>query len=149
MIASARNIGDAPISVIHQGVEDIERKDNKRYREDADGVISCSSRLKLAELIVWIKRLTSIKKLSNFTAVAFSALGIVATVLVITLGVAQHINQLYILLYMMIELCVIASVMMLKIPHSRYFTADSLYTDIEKEHRKMIEKEQKQGKKNK
>ncbi len=144
MVASARNLGDAPISVVHKNSEDFATENNNRYRSEADGVISCGSRLKLAETLVWIKKLNKLNGITQKIAIGFSATGALLATLLLVFGVIEHVNQLYILLYLLSELITILVLTFTLLPTSKYFTVDALYTELEKRNTKLMEKQQKE-----
>ncbi len=136
VIARARKLGEAPISVIHKNTEDFKAEKGKRYRGDEDGVISCSSRLKLAEVEVWIKRLSKIKKQSLRTVMGFSAFGALALILLIAFGAEKYVNQWHVLLYLLVELAAVCIPIFFTLPSKKYFTVDALYASLEQEHKK-------------
>ena len=130
-VAASRTIGKSPISIIHLGVDDISAA-HGNYREDADGVIACKSKKKLAELVVWIKKLKRVRKLSGLIAVGFSAVGVVALALLVAFGGVGFVNQLYIMLYLLLELGAITGVMIAFLPTKKHFTVDALYAELER-----------------
>lgn len=138
-VAGARNIGSSPVSVIHLGVDDIDAS-RGNYREEADGVVSCQSRLKLAEVLVWLKKIKKVRKLSGLVAIGFSAFGLLALILLVIFGATGFVNQLYVLLYLLIELSTIGGIMISFLPSKRYFTTDALYEELEKAHQKQMSK---------
>ena len=133
MVAASRTLGTSPVSVIHLGVDDIDAKQGN-YREDADGIVSCQSRLKLAEVLVWLKRLKRIRKVSGIVAMCFSAVGFLALSFFVIFGVASAVHQLYVLLFLLLELCAMSAVMIALLPPRDYFTVDLLYTELEQSH---------------
>lgn len=140
-IAASRTIGEVPISVVHKNASELNTKKRQGYREEADGVIACSSRLKLAELLVWLKRLKKLWGYSQKIAVGFSAFGAVALTLLVIFGAAGYINQLYLLIYLLAEFGAILGVAIALLPKRRYFTTDKLYSELEREHTRLAERE--------
>ena len=147
MISRARVIGSSPISVVHGTVEDMRARDIKRYRNGEDAIISCASRLKLVEVEVWLKKLSSIKKLCNRISVAFSAFGLLTVILLISLGVVGYVDQNYIFIYLILELIALAIPMIKYLPHKKYFTVEALNAEIEKQKHEQYIAEQKNNKK--
>lgn len=141
MVSSVRTLGDAPISVVHQNTEDFYGKDSK-YRSGPDGIISCASRLKLAEVEVWLKRLIKIKKISQRIAIAFSSVGIALVACIIAAGVAGFVNELHVLLFLLLELGMISGIMLSRLPSKKYFTAEALYFELEQKHERLVRKEE-------
>lgn len=144
VVASARNIGDSPISVVHMNSEDFVSEKNNRYRSEADGVIACGSRLKLAELLVWLKKLSKLNGITQKIAIAFSIVGAVSAILFLVFGIMEYVNQLYILLYLLAEAIIILVLTFTLLPTSKYFTVDALYAELEKSNAKLIERQQRE-----
>ena len=142
-VASARTLGESPISVVHKNSDDFTAEKSNRYRSEADGVISCGSRLKLAELIVWIKKLSKLNGITQKIAIAFSATGAVVATLLLVFGVMEYANQLYILLYLLAEAITMLILTFTLLPSSKYFTVDALYTELERNNARLLEKQQK------
>lgn len=140
-IAASRTLGDAPISVVHKNAAELNVKKKQGYREEADGVIACSSRLKLAELSVWLKRLKKLQGYSQKIAVGFSIFGAAALTLLVIFGASGYINQLYLLIYLLAEFGAILGATLALLPKRRYFTTDRLYRELEREHMRLAEKE--------
>lgn len=138
-VANARNIGSSPVSVIHLGVDDIAAS-RGNYREEADGVVCCQSRLKLAEVLVWLKKIKKVRKLSGLIAAGFSAVGTLALILLVIFGATGFVNQLYVLLYLLLEIGAIGGIMIALLPSKKYFTVDALYEELERAHQKQISK---------
>lgn len=145
MVASARTLGDSPISVVHKNSEDFKTESSNRYRSEADGVISCGSRLKLAELIVWIKKLSRLNGITQKIAIAFSSLGAVLAALILVFGITEYVNQLYILFYLLAEAITMLILTFALLPTSKYFTVDALYRELEKNNTRLLEKQQKEA----
>ncbi len=145
MVASARTLGDSPISVVHKKSEDFKTESSNRYRSEADGVISCGSRLKLAELIVWIKKLSRLNGITQKIAIAFSSLGAVLAALILVFGITEYVNQLYILFYLLAEAITMLVLTFALLPTSKYFTVDALYRELEKNNTRLLEKQQKEA----
>ena len=143
-VAAARNLGDSPVSVVHKNSEDFASENNNRYRSEADGVISCGSRLKLAEALVWIKKLSKINKTTQKIAIAFSAAGAALATLFLVLGIMENINQLYVLFYLLAEAITMLVLIFTLLPTSKYFTVDALYAELERNNARILAKQQKE-----
>ncbi len=144
MLAASRTIGSSPISVVHKNSEDFATENTKRYRSEADGVISCGSRLKLAEVVVWIKRLKKLDCITQKIAIAFSVTGALIATMLLVFGIIEYVNQLYVLLYLLTELIAMLALTFTLLPTSKYFTVDALYSELEKENTRRIAKQQKE-----
>lgn len=138
MIRSSRTLGEAPISVIHGTVADFYEDKKARYNEDTDGIISCTSRLKLAETVVWLKKLNTLKKLCEVISLGFSGLGALTLILLVSLGGAVYANQFAVLAYLGLELITVGAVIAYVLPSKRYFTVDAVYAELEKQHQKEL-----------
>ena len=95
-------------------------------------MISVGSRLKLAEVVVWIKKLTKLKKVNTFIAIGFSSVGLLISALSVIFGGAAGVNQFYLLMFLALELIAMISAMLVLLPGKKYFTVDELYSELEK-----------------
>ena len=136
MIADNRKIGDAPISVIHKSVDEFGDARQSNYREDADGVIACQSRLKLAATVIWLKRLKKLKRINGIISIGFSAIALISVILLMARGALEYINQMHVLAYLLIQICAALGVTFAIIPRKDYFTVDKLYSELESAHTK-------------
>ncbi|MBE6576600.1 MAG: hypothetical protein E7653_00500 [Ruminococcaceae bacterium] len=142
MLQRARTLGSSPISVIHMNAEDFVKKEVSDFREELDGIVSCASKLKLAEAEVWVKRQSKINKILKTVAIAFSAGGALLVTLFVAGGVVGAINQFHILMYLLAQITAATVIMLLKFPRKNYFTTDALYFEYEKQHEKELKKQQ-------
>ena len=104
-------------------------------------MVSCASRLKLAELEIWLKRLSRIKQTCKKLAIAFSSIGAVVFLLLVGLGVTAYVEQIYVLLYLLLEMVAVIAVMLAYLPSKRYFTVDALYEELERAYDKEMRSE--------
>ena len=95
--------------------------------------MSCTSRLKLAEAVVWLKRIAKLEKLSGRVSVAFSVTGIAFMILSLVVGIADRISQPFVLIYLLLQVLAIVVITKLTLPHNKYFTVDNLYFELEKQ----------------
>jgi hypothetical protein len=141
--AKARTIGSSPISVIHMNADDYASKTPDDYREELDGIVSCSSRLKLAETEVWVKRQAKVAKILKRLTVAFSVLGALLVTIFVATGAVGAVNQFYLLAFLLAQIAAATTVMLLTFPSKNYFTTEALYFELEREHEKEIKKAEK------
>jgi hypothetical protein len=134
MISNSRTMGDCPISVIHGSTQDVDGEIRRRYDQDGDGVIACSSRLKLAEILVWLKKLSRVRKTFEKVSWASAAIGIALLVLIMALDTAAYVSQMYLLLFVSVQALVCALLYTVMTPRKDYFTVDALYKELEREH---------------
>lgn len=76
-VSSSRRLGTAPISVVHKGLSELKGRRflSSEETECQPGLIVLSSRLKLAEAIIWSKRLQRMKRKCNGIGLFLSLLG--------------------------------------------------------------------------
>ena len=147
MIADLRTLGDSPISVIHGSTQDLAKVNVRRYSEEGDGVIACSSRLKLAEVAVWLKRLTKVRKIFERISWVSAALGATLLVLIMALDAAAYVSFEYLSAFLLLQAAVCIVVYVTMMPRKSYFTVEALYKELERQHTKMIKREEPQEKK--
>ena len=135
-VSDNRTIGDAPISVIHKSVDEFDDSHVSSYREDADGVIACQSRLKLASSIIWLKRLKKLKTINGIVSIGSSAVAAIVIVILMMSGALEYVNQIHVLAYLMLQICTALGITLAVIPHKKYFTVDALYAELEAAHTK-------------
>ncbi len=143
MLQRARTLGASAVSVIHMNADDFVKKTVSDFREELDGIVSCASKLKLAETEVWVKRQSKINKILKTVAIAFSAFGALLVTLFVAFGVVGAINQFHILAFLLAQIAVATAIMILKFPRKNYFTTDALYYEYEKQYEKQLRKQQK------
>ncbi len=132
VISASRTIGDSPISVIHGNAKDFCENERIRYNADSDGVISCASRLKLAEVEVWLIKLAKARRICERIALGFSIFGAIMLMLLVSMGATAYVNQIHILLYLSLEVITAGTVIALSLPSKKYFTTDALYGELER-----------------
>ncbi|MBR6680831.1 MAG: hypothetical protein IKL59_06175 [Clostridia bacterium] len=133
LIAKNRKLGDSPIGVVHKNSKDTEAGDVHKKKYDPDGIVSCISSLKLAETLVWCKRVEKIRRLCETVVTIFSGAGILLSVFAMLMGISQYFNQIMIMLYLIVELVVIGAITFANIPDKEYFSVKGLREDIEAE----------------
>ena len=132
IIRKSRNLGTSPVSVIHMNADDFVANKASSFRAELDGMIACNSRLKLAEIEVWIKRQAKVNKILKAVSIAFSVIGALLIALVIAFGLVGAINQFYVFGFLLAQLASATAIMLWKFPKKNYFTTDALYREYEK-----------------
>ena len=140
LIAKNRKLGDAPIGVVHKNTQDIEVGKTSKNRYAPDGIISCFSNLKLAEALVWCKRVEKIRHLCETVVTIFSAGGMLLSLLATFLGITQYVNQAVISLFILIEIGAVLALTLSHIPDKSYFTVKALREEIRGKQEEMSEK---------
>ncbi len=143
MIANSRTLGDAPISVVHSNARDLACEEKTRYNTHSDGVICCSSRLKIAQAVIMLKRLVKVRKICSGICIGFTALGAASLAMLLVFGAIPYVNQMLLLAFLAIELALITAVMFKFIPENKYFTVDALYSELERKHKGQLKKNKK------
>ncbi|MBO5883919.1 MAG: hypothetical protein J6Q78_05900 [Clostridia bacterium] len=135
-VASCRNTGSAPINVVHKNIAD--KDGNKKEIEDRDGrgILSCSSRLKLAEALVWCRKIITIRRLSGIFSCVFATLGLLLSCAAIVLGITVDINEFYVFAYLLITLLISFLAVNKYIPKKSYFTVEALQKSNRKKNTK-------------
>ena len=131
MIAKSRTLGTAPVSVVHKNAEDYRLGTPEARRGRRDGVIVCASRLKLAEVQVWLKKLIRVERISKILSACFCGVGVIATMLIVILASAVSFNQYHALIYLLLQLAAFVGVLFGTLPSKKYFTVEALYDELE------------------
>ena len=130
IINKNRKLGDSPIGVVHKNSADLEATSMSKNKYDPDGIVSCMSSLKLAETLVWCKRVEKIRHICQRVVSIFSIAGILFSVFAVILGISQYINQAMISLYLLLELVIVGAVTFMNIPDKEYFSVKALREEI-------------------
>ena len=130
IINKNRKLGDSPIGVVHKNSADLEATSMSKNKYDPDGIVSCMSSLKLAETLVWCKRVEKIRHICQRVVSIFSIAGILFSVFAVILGISQYINQAMISLYLLLELVIVGAVTFMNIPDKEYFSVRALREEI-------------------
>lgn len=123
-VSECRQSKSNPINVVHKNTNDmnseIELKPDKNT-----GLVVCSSRFKLAETVIWCKRILSTLKTSSvIQTVMYSILfALVATA--VALNMSQYFNQYIVMLCQMACILPVFAVMAIKFPSAKYFSEDN------------------------
>lgn len=133
MIARSRTLGDAPVSVVHKNAEDYREKPAEAHRGQLDGVIACSSRLKLAEAEVWLKKLNRVERITKIFSACSCAVGIICAMLLVIFGIIGSFNQYHVLIYLLLQGAIFAEMLVKILPNKKYFTVEALYDELERE----------------
>ena len=132
-VTSCRKVGDAPISVVHKNSADF----SGALKEIADnvnrGVVSCYSRLKLVEVMVWCRKLKKIKKTLSILSVVFGTLGAALAALALFLGFSSSITQFHVLGYVALTIAVMTLSALFTGPEKDHFTVEALREEWEDE----------------
>jgi len=149
MIASVRTMGRSPINVFHKNVSYLYRKEHLKATPEETEIVATSSRLKLAEAVVWCKRLYSMRRQNNILTAIFSVVGITFVALAITFGWMFYINQYWLLLFSVLPHLSVLILSLNMMPKKNYFTVDACKADLEKIKRKNTKKMNKSKRKKK
>ena len=142
-VMACRNMGAAPINVVHKNIADRDGTTKEIVDRDGRGILSCSSRLKLAEALVWCRKIISIRRLSGIFSCVIAVLGLLLSLAATVLGIVGEINEFLVFAYLAATLLVSFLAINKDIPKKTYFTAEALRRDIQKK----IHKKQRSSKK--
>lgn len=150
LIASVRTMGHAPISVFHKNVSYLYQKEFFKFEPSEAEILATSSRLKLAEAVVWCKRLFVMRRRNNILTGVFSGLGIVFVALALIFGWMASINQYWLLLFSVFPHVAILILSLNMMPKKNYFTVEACEADLRKMQQKNVHKrKQKKKERNK
>ena len=146
LITALRTVGAAPISVVHKNAMDLREGQKPKRKEYNDtGMLVLSSRLKLAEAIVWSRRILKAIRYRGILSVAVTLLGMIGLGICVgaqcVSALNQHIFLAFVGLFYAILLLVYASLF----PHKRYFTVEKLEKELLAQQQKAENKLQKQA----
>ncbi len=134
-IASLRTKGHAPVSVLHKNVADFYRREERDIRREPTGLIVKDSRLKLAEAVVWAKRIIKGRRRALTGVLLTCFLGGMLAILLSFFGVQNFINQFSVLLFWLFSGTVIFLCLTGSFPKKEDFS-------LEDYERKMAEKQE-------
>ena len=116
----------APISVVHKNAADINRPQSNAKKRSDHGLLALSSRLKLAEAVVWCARLCDIERILNITVYVSIALGTLTVGLLGAFGLIPCMIQQLLLAYTLLSFGAVTALTLVNLPKRGYFTADAL-----------------------
>ncbi len=120
--AACRKDKSNPVNVIHKNVTDYYRGDEGSINENT-GLVSCASRLKLVESIIWCKHLSrALKICSVFQYITYGLICALLTVLV-AFDLIGGFNQYYLLLAQALTMLPTFAAALIGFPKKNYFSA--------------------------
>ena len=98
LIRRSRRYGNVPISVVHKTAKDL-KADGAEHdiRREETGVLVRSSRLKLAEAVIWCKRLKNQRRCIATVNILTSIAAFLLVFILYLLGAERHVTQLLLL----------------------------------------------------
>ena len=136
LVKKLRTLGRTPISIVHKTAKDMYRESKQRdSRKEETGLLVKSSRLKLAEAMIWCKRLISIRKAVAVISIIGGGIAFGAALAFNLFGLMHWTNQYILLIYKAICVVIALMVGILKMPRKRYFSRSA----IERKERKNYE----------
>ena len=145
LVASARRLGNSPISVFHKNVAQLHQKESKKLHQNDDvGILAINSRLKLAEALIWCKRLLSIRRWNNVLTFSFCVLGLIFSGLALALGWMTEMNQYTLLLFAVLPHAAVLLLTFLMIPKKKYFSIQNCRKMCQKKEEKQLQRSTKQ-----
>jgi hypothetical protein len=129
-IQKIRTVGTAPINVFHKNVSHLYQTSMPTIFDDPLSVVANSSRLKLAEAVVWCKRLRSVRKRNVAWSALYTLFGCIGTVLLLSFGWLSYIHQYWLLLFAVLPHATICLVSFSMMPKKNYFTISACQADL-------------------
>ena len=127
LVKKLRTLGKTPISIVHKTAKDIYRESIQRdNRKEETGLLVSASRLKLAEALIWCKRLISIRKSVAVISIIGGAIAFAAAVALNLMNAMQWTNQYLLLIYKALFIAIILIIGILKMPRKNYFSRSAI-----------------------
>ena len=146
-VSMLRSFGDAPISVVHQNLSDL-NKSVEASDSDTTAVLSVASRFKLIEAMIWSKALVRIRRANRWILGIFSTLGVIAMGVLIGFQQIERMNQYWFILWGILANVMIVCVTLCMLPKKKCFSVDACREEWQKKQQKEAKKQQKKkGKK--
>ena len=125
-VAKQRKAGRAPVSVVHKNAADINRIASKAKKRSDHGILAVSSRLKLAEAVVWCARLCKIEKINDIVLYVSLGLGALAVILVSVFAAVPFFMQYLLLFYILAVIGALLFITLGYLPKKNYFSVAEL-----------------------
>ncbi len=128
-VSAMRRADAAPISVVHKNAVDL-------YYQQTEGessvqkasMVSTLSRLKLAEALVWCRRIVKVMRRTEMMSFVFSGIGLLGTMLLFGFGILPSIHEYWIALYGLLPVLFVIGVVQFSFPKRLYFS-ERAYAD--------------------
>ncbi|MBO5939496.1 MAG: hypothetical protein J6Q82_08405 [Clostridia bacterium] len=141
MVSAQRSFGNAPISVVHQTLSELNTsQESKNSEPNTTAVLAVASRFKLVEAVIWSKMLLRIHRTNRCILSVLSILGVVAMTLLIGLEQMHKINQYWFVLWGAIANVIIVLTTLLMIPKKKYFSVDACHAEWQKKQKSNAKK---------
>ena len=123
-IASLRRPDSAPISVVHKNAEDLYLIGSQGEPTVGDAKMAVlSSRLKLAEALVWCRRIKGVHRRTEWLGFLFSGVGLIATAVLMGFGQLSAIHEYWLALWGVMPVLSAGLLCLVSFPKRYYFTA--------------------------
>ena len=143
-VARHRKSGRAPISVVHKNAADINRKTDKTKKRSDHGLVVLSSRLKLAEAVVWCARLCKIEKILNAAVCSSVGLGFALILAPAIFGVIPCVMQYILFAYILLIFALILAITLWGLPSRSYFSVEEIEREYAERQNKQNNKDKKE-----
>ena len=137
-VARCREMDSKAVSVVHKNVNDYNMPPNEKASIGKFGAFATSSRLRLVELVIFCKRLTSLRKINTGILIASYVAVAAFSILLAIGGSIEKVNLLWVLIYQAILIAIYAISAVKFLPLS--FDAEQ-----EKKEREEIKKQEKEN----
>lgn len=127
LVSSLRKSGAAPVSIIHKNLNDLLNRGKKKKSREREqlGVLVQASRLKLAEALVWCKRLVRFERYANWLSLIWAVVGLGAVIGWIGLGGDTSYIQYWLLLLIFLANISALILALLNLPRDKYFSPEA------------------------
>ena len=140
LINSERIFGDAPISVVHLNLGDLAREKYDEITEnkmllagEPIGVVAGISRLKLAEALIWSRRIIKTRKKTSRAIMIGGLIGALLSGLIFFLELGGLFNQFSILVYQLLICAASVFITYSTIPPKDYFDIEAFFAQLNAE----------------
>ncbi len=146
LVAKSRQLGASPVSVIHKNGKDLKSAERHvSHRREAVSLLVLSSRLKLAEALIWCRRICRVRRRIGALVWILGIFSVAATMLLLTFGQMAKANQYWILLCALTADLIVWIMAIIGFPKRSYFTEEALEAELarteQKRERKQLKKQ--------
>ncbi len=127
MAARLRKRGSTPISIVHKSAKDVHRVGgtDSEVRKEPTGILARRSRLRLCELVIFCKRLCTVRRRITVCTVIGSALSFAIAATLLLTGLVEWVNQYLLLLCHTITSALLLTVALFRLPPKDYISLAS------------------------
>ena len=122
-VGAMRRADGAPISVVHKNAVDLYyQQERGEPSVKKASMVSTLSRLKLAEDLVWCRRIEKVTKRIELMSFIFSGIGLLSVALLFGFGVLPSVHEYWLALYALLPVLFVVGVVHMTFPKRSYFS---------------------------